>query len=315
MRVNKRMIIKAENLVKRYKSINVVDHLNIEVRKGEMSGLFGPAGSGKTSALLVLQSLIPFQKGYVELFGKHFQSRSIDIKYKTGYVPAEPSFYAELTVYQNVDYFCGLYVTKKQEREALVLASIQSMGLREFWKFYPHQLSEGLLRRLNIACSVAHKPELIFWDEPSEGADLLSSRLIMDYMIKLNQQGITILYATHQADEVEKLSGKIYLMDRGKCLAEGTKEQLKEMIGIQEKITIEVYHLTDDILEELKGLPNVCDVNYYNRQLTMKSQNGKHNLVNILNFLQEKECSIGCVYSERPTLNDVFLEITGKEWA
>lgn len=217
-------------------------------------------------------------------------------------------------MYENIDYFCSLYIKDKKKREELVEEVIKDMGIFDFWKFYPYQLNQGLLRKVNMACGIAHKPEILFLDEPMEGVDIQSSRALIDRIIRFHQDGMTIIYATHNAEEVEALSGRIYMMDKGKCLVSGTEKELKEMIGIQEKISIEAYHISEQVLEELRRLPHVCDINYHGNQLTLKSQNRKHNLLNILNFLQENEVSMGSVYSERPTLNDVFLEITGKEY-
>ena len=288
-------MIKAENIIKRYGKINAVDHFSIQVNKGEMVGLFGPNGSGKTTTLQVLQALISKNKGEIEIFGKPMTSLSYETKRKIGYVPEEICLFGDLSVYENIDYFCSLYIKDKKKREELVEEVIKDMGIFDFWKFYPYQLNQGLLRKVNMACGIAHKPEILFLDEPMEGVDIQSSRALIDRIIRFHQDGMTIIYATHNAEEVEALSGRIYMMDKGKCLVSGTEKELKEMIGIQEKISIEAYHISEQVLEELRRLPHVCDIN-------------------ILNFLQENEVSMGSVYSERPTLNDVFLEITGKEY-
>lgn len=306
------MVIRAQNLVKRYGSSNVVDHVSLVLDKGEMAGLFGPVGSGKSMLLKVLLMITQLNKGEMEIFDKKLELYP-QLKKKIGYVPQEPILYKELTVYENVEYFCGLYVKDKKERMRCAEETLEWMGLRDFWKFYPHQLNEGLIRRLNYACGVAHKPELLLLDDPVGDMDVLGSHVICEKIIETNQRGTAVLYTTRSAEDVETLSGRIYMLDHGKVLAQGTKEELKEMIGIGEKITVETWHLQQEILAELKTLPNVCDVEYHSGQLTMKSGNGKHNLVNILNFLQERDVAMGSIYSERPTLNDVYLEMTGKE--
>lgn len=308
------MSVKVTSLVKRYGNLNAIDHFNLQVNNGEMAGLFGPDGAGKTTALLGILQLIPCNKGQVELFGCSAAHGSwAAIKEKIGYVPQDIAVYQELTVYENVEYFCGLYVKEKERRIGLSEEAVEFMGLRDFRKFYPHQLNMSLLKKLNMACGIAQKPELLILDEPVSDVDIINSRMIREKIIELNQRGTGIIYTTHDAEDVEALSGKIYMLDQGRTIASGTKEQLKEMIGIQEKITLEAYHLPEEVLKELKELPNVCDVNYHSNQLALRSQKGKHNLINILNFLQERNVSIGSVYSERPTLNDVYLEMTGRE--
>ena len=306
------MVIRIQNLVKRYKNINVVDHINLSLEEGEIAGIFGPGGCGKSTIIKAVLGLTKVNKGEIELFGKKPEFVA-QVKRETGFVPQEPILYHELTVYENIEYFCGLYIKDRKQRTSSAEETIEWMGLRDFWKFYPRQLNENLLKRLNFACGIAHKPKLLLLDDPVSDGDLLGKHVIREKIIELNQKGTTVLYTTRNAEDVEILSGKIYMLDRGKVIAQGTKAELKEIIGIGEKITVETWHLNNEILEELKTLPNVCDVSYYSGQLTLKSRNGKHNLVNILNFLQEKDVSIGSVYSERPTLNDVYLEITGKE--
>lgn len=307
------MIIEAENLVKRYGDIIALDHLNVMIQKGEIVGIFGPSGSGKTTAVNGILGLIRMNKGTIKLFGRMMEEKAYDIKSQIGYVPESFALFYDLTVFENVNYFCSLYINEKKKRNELVEEALNFMGLNEFWKFYPGELNNGILRRLNMACGIVHKPSLVVLDDPVLDVDLISKNNILDRIIELNRQGTAILYTSQRPDEPEKLCGRIIVLDRGRMLAEGTKEELKEMIGIQEKITIEAYHLSGELIEEMKCLPNVSDVIYHSSQLLIKSQKGKHNLINILNFLQERDVSIGSVYSERPSLNDVFLEITGKE--
>lgn len=308
------MVIQIQNLVKRYGSSNAADHVSFSVSEGEMTGIFGPGGCGKSTLIKAVLGLTRVNRGEIELFDRKPEHAS-QLRRDIGYVPQEPILYQELTVYENIEYFCGLYVKDKKQRMQYAEEAVEWLGLRDFWKFYPRRLNESLLKRLNFACGIAHKPKLLLLDDPMGDIDLLGSHVIREKIIELNQRGTTILYTTRNAEDVEILSGKIIMLDRGRVIAQGTKEELKEMIGIGEKITIEAYHLGTELLDELKTLPNVCDVAYYSGQLTLKSRNGKHNLINILNFLQERDVSMGSVYSERPTLNDVYLEMTGKELA
>lgn len=308
------MVIQIQNLVKRYGSSNAADHVSFLLAEGEMAGIFGPGGCGKSTLIKSILGLTRVNRGEIELFDRKLENAP-QLRRDIGYVPQEPILYQELTVYENIEYFCGLYVKGKKQRMEYTEEAVEWLGLRDFWKFYPRQLNESLLKRLNFACGIAHKPALLLLDDPMGDIDLLGSHVIREKIIELNQKGTTILYTTRNAEDVEILSGKIIMLDRGRVIAQGTKEELKELIGIGEKITIEAYHLGDELLDELKALPNVCDVAYYSGQLTLKSGNGKHNLINILNFLQERDVSMGSVYSERPTLNDVYLEMTGKELA
>lgn len=306
------MVVEVRNAVKRYGSSNVADHISLSLAEGDMAGIFGPGGCGKSTLLKIIAGLTRQNKGEVLVFGKKLEYFP-QLKRRIGYVPQEQVVYQELTVYENIEYFCGLYIKDKKQRMEYSEQAIEWMGLQEFWKFYPRQLNESLLKRLNFACGMAHKPSLLLLDDPVGEMDLLGSHVLWGKMLELNKQGTTILYTTRDAEDIEELSGRVLMLDRGRVIAQGTKKELKEMIGIGEKITVEAYHLDDELLEELSRLPNVSDVTYLGGELTMKSRNGRHNLVNVLNFLQERDVSIGSVYSERPTLNDVYLEMTGKE--
>lgn len=191
--------------------------------------------------------------------------------------------------------------------------AIQFVGLEDYTKFYPKKLSGGLLRRLNIACGIAHKPKLIIMDEPTVAVDPQSRNKILEGIQELNKQGATIIYTSHYMEEVERICSRIAIMDKGRNLAIGTKEELKQMIKKSETISIEILELADEHIAAIKDLKHVYDVAYENHVLTVLCSGGKHNLLRVLDYLQAQELSFGRVYSELPTLNDVFLEITGKE--
>lgn len=306
-------VIKVENLVKRYKELIAVDHFNLEIREGEILGLLGPNGSGKTTTINCILSLLSYDKGTIEVFGKKMQPDSYDSKRKIGVVMQNVAVFDALNVYDNIDYFCGLYIKDKQLRRQYVEEAIEFVGLSDYKKFYPKKLSGGLLRRLNIACGIAHKPKLIFLDEPTVAVDPQSRNRILEGILELNRQGATIVYTSHYMEEVEQICTRIAIMDKGKNLATGTTDELKQMIKKKEIISIEILDISDEDILALKELKNVYDVTYENHKLTILCSNGKHNLIHILDYLQTKNLSFGRVYSELPTLNDVFLEMTGKE--
>lgn len=305
-------VVKIENLVKRYKEVIALDHMNLEINEGEIFGLLGPNGSGKTTTLNCLLSLLTYDKGSITVFGKKMTPISYQSKRQIGVVMQNVAVLDELTVYENVDYFCGLYVTDKDERKRLVKEAIEFVGIEDFVKFYPKKLSGGLLRRLNIACGIAHKPKLIIFDEPTVAVDPQSRNKILEGIMQLNKEGSTIIYTSHYMEEVEQICSRIAIMDHGKKVAEGTKEQLKKMIKNTETVVIEIEVIPDEVKEKLTTLPHVYEVNFNKGRLEVKCSGGKHNLIRILNVLQESDLNFGRVYSELPTLNDVFLEITGK---
>lgn len=305
-------VVKIENLVKRYKELVALDHLSLEIEEGEVFGLLGPNGSGKTTTINCLLSLLSYDKGTVEIFGKKMTPVSYDIKKQIGIIMQNVAVFQELNVYENIDYFCGLYIKDKNKRKQYVEEAIQFAGLEDFRKFRPKKLSGGLLRRLNIACGIAHKPRLIILDEPTVAVDPQSRNKILEGIQELNRKGATIIYTSHYMEEVEQLCTRIAIMDRGKKIAEGTKDELKRMIKNTETVTIEVLNVPESVLTELENIRHVYKASFADEKLTLECSGGKHNLIRILDVLQKENISFGRVYTELPTLNDVFLEITGK---
>ncbi len=236
-----------------------------------------------------------------------------DIKEKIGVVFQDVAVFQELTVYENIDYFCGLYIKDKKKRKQYIQDAIELVGLEEFRKFYPKQLSGGLLRRLNIACGIAHKPSIIFLDEPTVAVDPQSRNNILDGIKKLRDNGATILYTTHYMEEVEILCDRVIILDKGKVLAAGTTEELKELAKIEEKVTVEISELDKKYMEEIKNLENVDEISYNGNILLITYKKGKNNLIELIDYLKKESIKYNKIYSERPTLNDVFLELTGKE--
>lgn len=306
-------IIEVKNLTKTYKNLKAVDNLSFEVKEGEILGLLGPNGSGKSTTINCILQLLNYSSGNIKIFNKDMKPDSYDIKSKIGVIFQDVAVFDELTVYENIDYFCGLYISDKNKRKKYIEDAIELVGLNDFKKYYPKQLSGGLLRRLNIACGIAHKPKLIFLDEPTVAVDPQSRNNILDGIKKLRDSGATIIYTTHYMEEVEILCDRVIILDKGKILASGTCDELKELASTSEKITVEVSNLSDKYIEDLSNLKNVDIVTYTNNILLVSYKTGKHNLIDLIEYLKNKKIKYNRIYSERPTLNDVFLELTGKD--
>lgn len=306
-------IVAVDNLVKRYNEVLALDHFNLHIEPGEIFGLLGPNGSGKTTAINCILQLLTFDKGTIELFGQPMRPSSYDLKRRIGIVPQNVAVFEELTVRENIDYFCALYVSDRARRRDLVDEAIAFVGLEDYTKFRPRKLSGGLLRRLNIACGIAHKPELIFFDEPTVAVDPQSRNAILEGIQEMNRQGSTVVYTSHYMEEVEEICTRIMIMDHGQALATGTNAELKAMIGTGEKIQIDAPELGDATLAHLDALPHVTRALYREGTLELACQNGTHNLSDVLAVLQRDGVPFGRIYAEPPTLNDVFLEITGTE--
>lgn len=306
-------IIEIKGLTKKYKELVAIDNLSFEVKKGEILGLLGPNGSGKSTTINCILALLNYSNGSIKIFGEEMKPDSYKIKSKIGVIFQDVAVFEELTVYENIDYFCGLYIKDKKTRTEYVEEAIKLVGIEEFKKFYPKQLSGGLLRRLNIACGIAHKPKLIFLDEPTVAVDPQSRNNILDGIKKLRDNGATIVYTTHYMEEVEILCDRIIILDKGKVIAEGTSDSLKELAKIEEKVTIEIKNLEEKYINEIKQKENVDEVIYDTNILIVTYKEGKNNLPQLMEYLKNQNIKFNKIYSERPTLNDVFLELTGKE--
>ncbi len=306
-------VVKIENLVKRYGDLVAVDHFNLDIKEGEVFGLLGPNGSGKSTTIHCLLSLLEYDKGTIEIFGQEMKPNSYDLKKDIGVIMQNVAVFDELTVYDNIDYFCGLYVSDSAKRKQLVEEAIQFVELQDYKKFYPKKLSGGLLRRLNIACGIAHKPKLIILDEPTVAVDPQSRNKILEGITELNKQGATIIYTSHYMEEIEQICSRIAIMDNGKNVALGTKEELKKMIELGEVISLDILELPETVLEKVTALPHVMEATYEHNKLNVRFSKGSHNLIRLLDVMKDENIGFGNVHSELPTLNDVFLEITGKE--
>ncbi len=306
-------VVKINDLVKRYNDLIALDHLDLEIKEGEIFGLLGPNGSGKTTAINCLLSLLEYEKGNIEIFGKKMTPVSYDIKKQIGVIMQEVAVFNELTVYENIDYFCGLYIRDKEERKRCVDNAVEFVGLEDFVKFFPPKLSGGLRRRLNIACGIAHEPKLIILDEPTVAVDPQSRNKILEGIKELNRKGATVIYTSHYMEEVEQICSRIAIIDKGRNIAEGTSEELKKIIKNTETIIVMMYELPQEVRTEIDSLPAVYKTDYDGEKLTVSCSGGKHNLFDVLKILQKYDAVSGEIYTQLPTLNDVFLEITGKE--
>ena len=306
-------VIEVKNLTKEYKNLKAIDNLSFDVYEGEILGLLGPNGSGKSTTINSILQLLNYSSGSIKIFGHVMKPDSYEIKKDIGVIFQEVAVFQELTVYENIDYFCGLYIRDKEIRKKCVMDAINLVGLNDFIKFYPKELSGGLLRRLNIACGIAHKPKLIFLDEPTVAVDPQSRNNILDGIKKLRDEGATIVYTTHYMEEVEIICDRIIILDKGKIIAKGTTDELKTLAKLQEKITVEVKNISEEILKEIKEFKTVLDLNYQGNVLVVVYKKGKDNLGELIDYLHEKKVAYSKIFSERPTLNDVFLELTGKD--
>ena len=307
------MAIKINQLVKRYGDRLVLDFFDMEVQDGELFGLLAPDGSGKSTVIDCLLGQLPYDRGEIQIFSEEVTKKNLELKKKIGIVPQQIVLMQELTVYENVDFFCGLYISDRTLRKRCVQEAMDLCDLNQAAELHLRKISPGMCRRLNFACGIAHHPQLVIVDEPFIGTDALSRDVILEAMKQLHKAGTTILYSSNDIEEMSRLCSRIAIMHHGKIAITASIDELKAMISIGEKVTIEVYKMSPELVEELSMMKGVIFANYVNHELVVRSDKGRNNLANILHFLEDKKIPFGKVYSEVPMLKDVYWEITGRE--
>lgn len=304
-------VAQLDNIIKRFGTQVALDHLSITVEKGEVFGLLGPNGAGKTTCIRILSGLSDSNSGTVKLFGEHMNGNANSIKRRLGIVPQELAIYDMLTAAENVEYFGRLYGLKGDQLKERVKYTLNIVGLSDVGKKLPKKFSGGMKRRLNIACSIVHKPELLIMDEPTVGIDPQSRNHILSFVHEYAKHGATIIYTSHYMEEVERLCSRVAIMDEGRVIAQGTVEELTRTLLFEEQLSLEVQNPSPAFIEQIKAVQGVRTCELTGRRLDITSERDSANVARILELATPYE--IISIMSERPTLEDVFLTLTGKK--
>lgn len=305
------MIVEVKNLLKRYQDVLAIDNISFTIKEGEILGLLGPNGAGKTSTVNAMIGLTPTVHGEINIFGKDLKRHELEIKKEIGIVPQDIAIFEDLTAYDNLCYFGKLYGLKGallQERAEEVLAF---SGLLDKKKEYPKKFSNGMKRRLNIACALVHHPRLIIMDEPTVGIDPQSRNHILQAVRQLNERGSTIIYISHYMEEVEEICTRIMIMDRGRIIARGTKEELQALVTNEEKVIITLAGPNYTVLDSLKKLSGVKDAYVDGKLLTVLSVKNSGNLSRVIGVVNANS-EIISLNAVKPSLETVFLNLTGR---
>jgi len=305
-------VLEIRGLTKKFGDVIAVDNMTLNVREGEIFGFLGANGAGKSTTINMIASLLRSTKGEIALLGKNIEKNGKFAKMNTGIVPQDLAIYEDMTAYENVSFFAGLYglrgaLLKERTEEAL-----EFVGLGDKHKSFPKNFSGGMKRRLNIACAIAHRPKLIIMDEPTVGIDPQSRNYILQSVRKLNEMGCTIIYTSHYMEEVEEICTRIAIVDHGKIIAEGTKEQLEAIITDSKEIWIEVKADDSLQLETLRAIQGVISVRFEEQTLKIASKTEVNNLNRIIQQLIKDQVEIRSVEELAPNLETVFLTLTGR---
>lgn len=305
-------VLEIRNLTKKFGDFIAVDNMSLSIREGEIFGFLGANGAGKSTTINMISSLLRSTKGEIDILGRSLAANGKFAKMNIGIVPQDISIYENMTSYENVSFFAGLYglrgtLLKERTEEAL-----DFVGLGDKAKSFPKNFSGGMKRRLNIACAIAHRPKLIIMDEPTVGIDPQSRNYILNSVRKLNQMGCTIIYTSHYMEEVEEICTRIAIVDHGKIIADGTKEQLKAIITDTKNIWIEV-KTTDSLhIDSLKSIPGVISAQLEDNTIKINSKGEINNLNLVIQQLIKDGIEIRSVEEQAPNLETVFLTLTGR---
>jgi ABC-2 type transport system ATP-binding protein len=311
--------VSVKDLTKRFGELTAVDNLSFTVRKGEIFGFLGPNGAGKTTTLNILSTLSDYDSGEVSVAGHPLPKEEFAVKRILGLVPQEIALYKELNAAENVALFASLYGLSGAARKKAVDEALEFVGLSDARKKRAGKMSGGMQRRLNIACGIAHKPELIIMDEPTVGVDARSRDHILSSIKALRNEGATIIYTSHYMPEVQEICDRIAIIDKGKLAAIGTEEELLEYVTDRKNIFIGTDGKNRDAVkaaaEEIRMLPGVKNVQTPDEQasLSVDVDLTLANISPILNILSARAIGVKTLNEEAPNLETTFLALTGSE--
>jgi len=303
--------IEVENLTKEFNGLTAVDNISFTIEKGEIFGLLGPNGAGKTTTISMLSTMLDLTSGKASVNGFDITNNKDEVRKSIGIVFQDQSLDEELTAYENMDFHGRLYRIPKEIRQKKIRELLQLVGLEDRKDDLVKTFSGGMRRRLEIARGLLHEPKILFLDEPTLGLDPQTRNHLWQYIKKLNEEkNITIILTTHYMEEADKLCNTMAIIDKGKIIALNTPGRLKEEIG-GDIITIESPN-TDKLAVYLKQLPWIKSTQKHNNHLTINLQNAEKHVADIVRLSEKNKIDILSISIHKPTLEDVFLHVTGK---
>lgn len=309
--------ISVSNLTKNYGSFCAVDSLSFTVNEGEIFGFLGPNGAGKSTTLSIITTLNDFDKGKVSVNGFDIINNRADAKKMMGMVPQDIALYNHLSALENVRFFASLYGLRGEKLLKAAKEALDFVGLSDRHRMKPKQMSGGMLRRLNIACGIAHNPKLIVMDEPTVGVDAQSREHILNSIRTLRERGATVIYTSHYMQEVEEICDRIAIIDRGRLVAIGTKEELVSMVTDLQSFYITTRFPSgfekETFQKQIIYLPGVKNMSIEEQTIRVDIQAGRNSVTKILEEIIAKNLPVLNITGEVPNLDTTFLSLTGHE--
>lgn len=304
--------IEIQNLTKRYKDFLAVDNISLSIEEGEIYGLLGPNGAGKSTTINIICGILNSSYGEIKILGETLSIKDKSARKYLGLVTQQVALYNEYSAYENVKFFGSLYGLKGNELEECVKKALEFTGLLDMKDKRASDFSGGMLRRLNIACGIVHNPKIVIMDEPTVGIDPQSRNHILQSVKKLNEKGTTVIYTTHYMEEVEEICSKIAIMDNGKVIVEGSKEELKSIVSDKNSLILRIDNFETIDEKEIKNIKGVTDVIIDENEITINTEKEINNLDKIINYFTTNKIEIRDIGYEDINLETVFLSLTGR---
>ncbi|WP_432662928.1 ABC transporter ATP-binding protein [Wukongibacter baidiensis] len=305
-------LLKATDLKKYFKNVKAVDGINFEVKKGEVFGLLGPNGAGKSTTISMISTLINPNYGDIIYKGKSILKEPRVLQKSLGVVPQDIALYPTLTGNENLRFWGNVYGLKGKELKRRIEEVAEIIGIKDRLKDKIEKYSGGMKRRINIGSALLHKPELLIMDEPTVGIDPQSRNHILDTVLELNREGMTIIYTSHYMEEVEYLCSRISIMDKGKIIASGTKEELIDTIKGSKRISLSFDRITEKLIGGIKEISYIDKVEIIEEEIVLTTVNGETIFKDILSKVSETDSNIISIDVKNPNLEEVFLHLTGR---
>ncbi|MBN2737137.1 MAG: ABC transporter ATP-binding protein [Spirochaetales bacterium] len=306
-------MIRISGVNKKYQDIKALDHVDLEIGKGELFGLLGPNGAGKTSLIKILCGLLSVNSGDIFINGLDLRKDITSIKRIIGIVPQDLAIYKDLTAYENIRFFASLYGLKGKALKAAVEETLEFTGLSDSARKKPKTFSGGMKRRLNIACGLAHSPKILFMDEPTVGIDPQTRNHILESVRQLNRKGCTVIYTTHYMEEAESLCSRIAIIDHGKIIAQGSREELQSLIKDYNRFVVTMKQSYSIVIDTLRKIQGVLRVEQQGPRVLIDNDLGIDNLEQIISYFTESGFKLHDFRMEAPNLEMVFLTLTGRK--
>ncbi len=304
--------IEVRNLHKAFASLKAVDGVSFDVRQGEIFSLLGPNGAGKTTTISMLSCLLLPDSGDALVMGHSIKEQQMAVKSVLGVVPQEIALYNDLSARENLSFWGKMYGLRGAALRTRVDEVLEIIGLTDRARDRVGKYSGGMKRRVNIGVALLHKPRVIYMDEPTVGIDPQSRRNILDSVVALKDQGMTVLYTTHYMEEAQELSDHIAIMDSGRIIASGTHEELVRIVGQMDRLTLTVNPDDDRLVAPWQAVKGVKQVKRESGSVQLLVDDSNQVLPPLFESAANLGTRITSVEIQSPNLESVFLHLTGK---